>query len=42
MVNDVKAAGANLAICQCGFDDEANHLLLQRDLPAGFGGPRSS
>jgi len=34
MVDDVKAAGATLAICQWGFDDEANHLLLQRDLPA--------
>merc|ERR1712012_362206 len=31
MVDDVKSAGANLAICQWGFDDEANHLLLQRD-----------
>merc|ERR1719507_1244956 len=41
MVDDVKAAGANLAICQWGFDDEANHLLLQRDLPAvrWVGGP---
>merc|ERR1711902_309970 len=26
MVDDVKSAGANLAICQWGFDDEANHL----------------
>merc|ERR1712024_158911 len=34
MVDDVKDAGATLAICQWGFDDEANHLLLQRDLPA--------
>merc|ERR1740128_529104 len=34
MVKEVKAAGANLAICQWGFDDEANHLLLQRELPA--------
>merc|ERR1712200_256948 len=41
MVDDVKSAGANLAICQWGFDDEANHLLLQRDLPAvrWVGGP---
>ena len=41
MVDDVKAAGATLAICQWGFDDEANHLLLQRDLPAvrWVGGP---
>ena len=30
----VKDAGATLAICQWGFDDEANHLLLQRELPA--------
>jgi len=29
-----KKAGANLVICQWGFDDEANHLLLQADLPA--------
>ena len=34
MVSQVKNAGANLAICQWGFDDEANHLLLQRELPA--------
>jgi len=41
MVEQVKSAGANLAICQWGFDDEANHLLLQRDLPAvrWVGGP---
>merc|ERR1712025_1357786 len=41
MVEQVKEAGANLAICQWGFDDEANHLLLQRDLPAvrWAGGP---
>jgi len=41
MVSQVKDAGANLAICQWGFDDEANHLLLQRDLPAvrWVGGP---
>lgn len=30
----VKKAGATLAICQWGFDDEANHLLLQQQLPA--------
>jgi len=37
----VKSAGANLVICQWGFDDEANHLLLQRELPAvrWVGGP---
>merc|ERR1711967_22577 len=34
MVKKVKDAGANLVICQWGFDDEANHLLLQNDLPA--------
>jgi T-complex protein 1 subunit epsilon len=41
MVEQVKDAGANLAICQWGFDDEANHLLLQRELPAvrWVGGP---
>merc|ERR1712190_209945 len=41
MVDDVKSAGATLAICQWGFDDEANHLLLQRELPAvrWVGGP---
>lgn len=26
--------GATLVICQWGFDDEANHLLMHRDLPA--------
>jgi len=41
MVKQVKDAGATLAICQWGFDDEANHLLLQQDLPAvrWVGGP---
>ncbi|KAI1289547.1 T-complex protein 1 subunit epsilon [Halotydeus destructor] len=41
MVDQVKAAGANLVICQWGFDDEANHLLLQKELPAvrWVGGP---
>lgn len=34
MVAAVKATGANLVICQWGFDDEANHLLLQAQLPA--------
>ncbi|KAL9657081.1 hypothetical protein ABK040_002707 [Willaertia magna] len=36
-INQVKAckdSGANLIICQWGFDDEANHLLLQNQLPA--------
>ncbi|XP_008583838.1 PREDICTED: T-complex protein 1 subunit delta-like [Galeopterus variegatus] len=37
----IKETGANLAICQWGFDDEANHLLLQNNLPAvrWVGGP---
>lgn len=41
MVTQVKETGANLAICQWGFDDEANHLLLAKELPAvrWVGGP---
>merc|ERR1719370_2643508 len=41
MVDKVKESGATLAICQWGFDDEANHLLLQKNLPAirWVGGP---
>merc|ERR1712076_309085 len=41
MIKNVKDSGATLAICQWGFDDEANHLLLQNDLPAvrWVGGP---
>ncbi|KAH9636087.1 hypothetical protein HF086_002998 [Spodoptera exigua] len=41
MVHKVKDAGATLAICQWGFDDEANHLLLAEGLPAvrWVGGP---
>lgn len=34
MVKQCKDSGANLVICQWGFDDEANHLLLQNGLPA--------
>ncbi|CAE6499740.1 AEG_G0030780.mRNA.1.CDS.1 [Saccharomyces cerevisiae] len=34
MIDHVKKAGADVVICQWGFDDEANHLLLQNDLPA--------
>ena len=34
MIQQVKASGANLVICQWGFDDEANHLLMQAGLPA--------
>lgn len=39
--SQVKDAGSNLVICQWGFDDEANHLLLQKELPAvrWVGGP---
>ncbi|KAI9322759.1 T-complex protein 1 subunit epsilon [Dichotomocladium elegans] len=41
MIKKVKDSGANLVICQWGFDDEANHLLLQNKLPAvrWVGGP---
>jgi len=41
MVDQVKNCGANLAVCQWGFDDEANHLLYQNNLPAvrWVGGP---
>eukprot|EP00531_Pseudo-nitzschia_arenysensis_P001307 CAMPEP_0116133212 /NCGR_PEP_ID=MMETSP0329-20121206/9983_1 /TAXON_ID=697910 /ORGANISM="Pseudo-nitzschia arenysensis, Strain B593" /LENGTH=553 /DNA_ID=CAMNT_0003627823 /DNA_START=111 /DNA_END=1772 /DNA_ORIENTATION=- len=34
MIKKIKDSGANLVICQWGFDDEANHLLLQHELPA--------
>merc|ERR1712166_630679 len=34
MVRMVKDSGANIVVCQWGFDDEANHLLLQNHLPA--------
>lgn len=34
MVQKVKSSGATIALCQWGFDDEANHLLLQNELPA--------
>merc|ERR1719168_283040 len=33
-IQHIKASGANLVICQWGFDDEANHLLYQAKLPA--------
>ncbi|XP_077125570.1 T-complex protein 1 subunit epsilon isoform X1 [Ranitomeya variabilis] len=41
MVKQIKDTGANIAICQWGFDDEANHLLFQNELPAvrWVGGP---
>lgn len=34
MVRQVKDSGANMVVCQWGFDDEANHLLMQNNLPA--------
>jgi len=34
MVDKCKKAGTDLVLCQWGFDDEANHLLLQKKLPA--------
>lgn len=41
MIQQVKDTGANLVLCQWGFDDEANHLLLVNELPAirWVGGP---
>lgn len=41
MIQRIKDVGATLVICQWGFDDEANHLLLQNRLPAvrWVGGP---
>merc|ERR1712217_401520 len=34
MIQHIIDSGANVAFCQWGFDDEANHLLLQKQLPA--------
>lgn len=34
MIEAIKNSGANLVICQWGFDDEANSLLLSNNLPA--------
>lgn len=34
MIDKVKKSGANMVMCQWGFDDEANHLLLLNQLPA--------
>ena len=34
MVQRCQDAGAGLVLCQWGFDDEANHLLMHRGLPA--------
>ncbi|KAI6891300.1 T-complex protein 1 subunit, partial [Hortaea werneckii] len=41
MIAQIKDTGANVVICQWGFDDEANHLLLTNNLPAvrWVGGP---
>ena len=41
MIKQIKDTGANVVICQWGFDDEANHLLLTNELPAvrWVGGP---
>ncbi|PNS16227.1 T-complex protein 1 subunit epsilon [Sphaceloma murrayae] len=41
MIKQIKDTGANVVICQWGFDDEANHLLLTNSLPAvrWVGGP---
>lgn len=33
-IKHIQDSGANLVICQWGFDDEANHLLYQSGLPA--------
>jgi len=34
MVQKVKDVGANVVLCQWGFDDEANHLLMHNGIPA--------
>lgn len=34
MVQAVKDSGANVVLCQWGFDDEANHLLMKEELPS--------
>jgi T-complex protein 1 subunit epsilon len=34
MIKMVKDSGANVVLCQWGFDDEANHLLMTNNLPA--------
>jgi T-complex protein 1 subunit epsilon len=41
MIKQIKDTGANVVICQWGFDDEANHMLLTNKLPAvrWVGGP---
>jgi len=34
MIKKIKDSGATLVLCQWGFDDEANHLLMVNNLPA--------
>ena len=34
MIGHLQKNGCNIALCQWGFEDEANHLLLQNKLPA--------
>jgi len=34
MIDYLKKSDCNVALCQWGFEDEANHLLLQNKLPA--------
>ena len=34
MIKKVKDSGANIVLCQWGFDDEANHLLYTNGLPS--------
>lgn len=34
MISQIKNSGANFLICQWGFDDEGNHLLLRNKIPA--------
>ena len=34
MVDKCIASGATLVLCQWGFDDEANHLLMHKKMPA--------
>jgi len=34
MIQKIKDAGTTLVLCQWGFDDEANHLLMVNNLPA--------
>jgi T-complex protein 1 subunit epsilon len=34
MIKKVKDSGANVVLCQWGFDDEANHLLYTNGLPS--------